>query len=164
MSLLSMAILLIIALYDLQSNRIPNLWVLALCMSGAVHWFAMDASLQQWGLALAGGVAMFLSALFLYSVKAMAPGDVKLLGALGFVFGWGNLIALCLYIALGGGLVALCFLLFHHSEHPITAARQYLRYRFLSLGQHKSLVIAPSLSMPFAPCVLIGVVLFNYLG
>lgn len=166
MLLVIWSILLIISVYDLRDNRIPNIWLVPLILSSVAHHVitsGWDAGL----LSLGAGVAAFIFGLLLYFLKAMAPGDVKLIGAVGVIVGWGELWSACYWIIIGAGVVGILFSLqfFATRSHESKLALNKYSQLFL-YGSGKNLYPTEKLSnklrMPFAPSVVIGLALYNY--
>ncbi|WP_167494609.1 MULTISPECIES: prepilin peptidase [Vibrio] len=160
------SILLIISVYDLRDNRIPNIWLLPLIISSVAH-HVMISGWNAGLLALAAGGVAFLFGLTLYFIKAMAPGDVKLIGAVGVFIGWGNLLAACYWIIIGAGVVGILFSLQFFATRTQESKLALNKYSQLFLyGNGKALYSSPhtdnKLRMPFAPSVVIGLALYSY--
>ncbi|MGF1752807.1 A24 family peptidase [Vibrio makurazakiensis] len=166
MEILIWSILLVIAVYDSRDNRIPNIWLLPLIILSAAYHFQMNgltASLS----ALGSGVIFFGLGLLLYFLKAMAPGDVKLLGAVGVFCGWGNLLASAYWITVGAGIVASFYLLLFLATKPDESKLVINEYSQSFLYGHNQVKAnrlnnSNKLRMPFAPAVVIGLALFSY--
>lgn len=105
-----------------------------------------------------------------FFLKAMSPGDVKLLGVVGMVIGWDAMGEVAYWITLSAGLVALFFMMLHYARYPDSLQKLVGRYSFQAMsGQVPLLSVYPSeiavqgkLTMPFAPAVVIGLALFHY--
>lgn len=82
------SLLLIISAIDLESKRIPNLFVL-LIFAWSLFWqlvYPEQSILSAFiGLLAGGGVFLLIA---LVSRGGMGEGDIKLMGALGFAAGW----------------------------------------------------------------------------
>jgi prepilin peptidase CpaA len=104
--LVLVVILLVAAIFDIRYRRIPN-W---LTMSGVLLGFAMNALIgpPEGGVlfALEGLAAGFGVYLFLYLLRAMGAGDVKLMAAVGAMVGWERWFGIFLVTAIIGGLMA----------------------------------------------------------
>jgi len=97
--------------FDIRSRRIPNwLTVTGLMLGVGLNVFLYFGA----GLRLAGlGFALaFTVYLLLYLLRAMGPGDVKLMAALGSIVGPGNWLVIFIFSALLGGITALVLVLF----------------------------------------------------
>nr|WP_217909303.1 prepilin peptidase [Vibrio vulnificus] len=161
--------LLVVAVYDARDNRIPNAWLLPLTLLACLHWVA-KGDFSQLFLAIGAGVIYFSSGLVLFFLRAMSPGDVKLLGVVGVVIGWDAMGTVAYWITLSAGLVALFFMMLHYAQYPDSLQKLVGRYSFQAMsGQVPLLSVYPSevvvqgkLTMPFAPAVVIGLALFHY--
>ncbi|AIL71458.1 TPA: prepilin peptidase [Vibrio vulnificus] len=161
--------LLVVAVYDARDNRIPNAWLLPLTLLACLHWVA-KGDFSQLFLAIGAGVIYFSSGLVLFFLRAMSPGDVKLLGVVGVVIGWDAMGAVAYWVTLSAGLVALFFMMLHYAQYPDSLQKLVGRYSFQAMsGQVPLLSVYPSevvvqgkLTMPFAPAVVIGLALFHY--
>ncbi|NHE84795.1 ABC transporter permease [Vibrio vulnificus] len=119
---------------------------------------------------MGAGVIYFGSGLVLFFLRAMSPGDVKLLGVVGVVIGWDAMGEVAYWITLSAGLVALFFMMLHYAQYPDSLQKLVGRYSFQAMsGQVPLLSVYPSevavqgkLTMPFAPAVVIGLALFHY--
>ena len=101
--------LLLLAVWqDLAHRRIPN--PLLLCTASAA--LVLAALPQGIGLvsALAAAFAAGLAFLPLYLLGQMGGGDIKLLATAGLLVGMPRAFALCLSVAMAGGLLSLCWL------------------------------------------------------
>jgi prepilin peptidase CpaA len=112
--ILLMAIVLAAAVYDVRYCRIPN-W---LNLTGVVLGLALNAFLFQSGpgaafgwtgllFGLKGLGLAFVVYLFLYAIRAMGAGDVKLMAAVGSIVGWQNWFGIFLITAMIGGLMSI---------------------------------------------------------
>lgn len=108
---------------DLRTRRIPNKLVLLGLLGGAVwhllgpagHWTFDPVQPGAAGLLgfLLGAVAMLAGFFPLYVLRVTGAGDVKLLAAVGGIFGatsdhWLHLPALALSVLTAGGVLSLC--------------------------------------------------------
>ena len=111
---LLLALVLGAAVYDVRYRRIPN-W---LNVTGVVLGLLLNSFLYQGtspsvfgfaGLffALKGLGLAFLIYLFLYAIRAMGAGDVKLMAAVGAIVGWENWFGIFLITAVIGGIMSV---------------------------------------------------------
>lgn len=105
------ALLLALAMVDIQVRRLPNLLVLALlgCASIQALWLQRPAPGEA-----AAGMAVALAAfglIYLLGRGAMGLGDVKLEAALGALLGYPVVLAAIFAGVLAGGLAAAFLLL-----------------------------------------------------
>jgi prepilin peptidase CpaA len=109
---LLLLVVLLAAVYDVRYRRIPN-W---LSLAGVVFGLAMNTFLYQgWPglrLSLVGLGVAFGVYFFLYALRAMGAGDVKLMAAVGAIVGWQDWFGTFLITAMIGGLMALILVAF----------------------------------------------------
>lgn len=166
--------LIAIAVADVKEHRIPNKLLIITTFVILVIALMFYSSPMSYAYTLAGGIALFSVGFVLFLIKAMSPGDVKLLFVVGAFVGWGDLTEACLYITLAGSLVGLFYLLYNTSlnnEGLFTLSKSYIFNRFLWMQGIKPKVEAvgvchsrysSKLTMPFAPSVVIGLAMFSY--
>jgi prepilin peptidase CpaA len=111
---ITLALLVILAaLFDYRSRRIPNWLTLTGAITGivlqsALHRTAgLTTSLKGMGLAL-------LIYIPLYLLRGVGGGDVKLMAAVGAISGPANWLAIMLLTALVGGIFAIFLIAFRH--------------------------------------------------
>jgi len=104
---LLLIVVLLAAVYDLRYRRIPN-WLTA---SGVLAGLGLNAFLYPvWPgvkLSLLGLAVGFGVYFFLYAIRAMGAGDVKLMAAVGAVVGASNWFGIFLITAVLGGILAV---------------------------------------------------------
>ncbi len=117
-------LLLLAAWQDLVHRRIPN--ALLLCTASAA--LALAVMPQGIGLvsALAAALAAGVAFLPLYLLGQMGGGDIKLMATAGLLVGMPRAFALCLSVAMAGGLLAL-FWVWHTRRQQPTPARTVSR-------------------------------------
>ena len=103
---MAMSTLLVAALYqDAAHRRIPNTLVLAGALTGA------GLSLMPMGIGVlssfAGGLVGLLGFAWLYTQRLLGAGDAKLMAAVGLFVGFPDILRLCLWVFMVGGLLAL---------------------------------------------------------
>jgi prepilin peptidase CpaA len=122
--ILLMALVLVAAVYDVRSRRIPN-WVSlgGAALGVALHVYLGPPDFGVWfalkGLALGFGVYFAL-----YALRAMGAGDAKLMGAVGAIVGWRDWLGIFFLTALVGGVAAVV----------LAVARKRLGKTFWNLG------------------------------
>ena len=111
--LVLLALVLVAAVYDVRYRRIPN-WITA---TGVLIGLLLNAFLEtpapavlSFGgflFALKGFGLAFGVYFFLYALRAMGAGDVKLMAGVGALTGWQNWLGIFFVTAIVGGLAAL---------------------------------------------------------
>jgi len=159
----------VVAVTDARENRIPNLHlliILALCiLDKGLSATPVDALLWS----SVAGLCFFFSSLLLHLIRVMAPGDVKLLGVVGFWLGWGNLIDATLWIALSSVLIGLLYAIMNRAESGSSIKQLVSKYSMIAAyGSSSQAAISSGekierkLRMPFAPVVVIGLAMYQY--
>ena len=102
-----LALVIAAAIYDIRFRRIPN-W---LTVSGVLIGLGLNTFLYEgWPglrfslLGLAAGFGVYF---FLYALRAMGAGDVKLMAGVGALVGWENWFGIFVVTAIIGGIMAL---------------------------------------------------------
>ncbi len=106
------SILLIVSAIDLDSKKIPNLFI-GVIFAWALLWQLLSSG-RSWGdaalgLLAGGGIALLI---VLVSRGGMGGGDVKLLAALGFLTGWLDLLLLFTLAVLTGAAAGVILIVF----------------------------------------------------
>jgi prepilin peptidase CpaA len=99
------ALVIVAAVFDLRTRRIPN-W---LCAAGVICGFAFQIVLFRWAgarEALMGTGLALLIYVPLFALRAVGGGDVKLMAAVGSMAGPRAWIAIFLVAAIAGGVIA----------------------------------------------------------
>ncbi len=99
---LFVALTLVAAYIDLVSYRIPNSLVLALIALFLVIALLHRPDVNEWLSHLGAGIIVLGAGIFLYGIRQMGAGDVKLLTALALWAGVIPLIPLLFYVSLCG--------------------------------------------------------------
>lgn len=165
-SIIIWGIYFVIAIWDLRDNKIPNkLLLLLLCVSFINNSYYSSNYLQLWDYFYAGGI-FFVGGLLLYFIHAMAPGDVKMLGVVGFSVGLDNLSSVTYWIGISTVIIGSLYGLFSMSERLNSVSDMYHRYKLILLSANSLSEGADhyskKLRMPFAPVVVIGLALHSY--
>ena len=107
--LLLVVLVLVAAVTDLKSRRIPNLLVLAgLIVAFVVQVFLpMGMGWQGWLYGMLTGFAVFFP---LYLLRGMAAGDVKLMAAVGAFVGWSMALKIALLTCVAGGVMSVLYI------------------------------------------------------
>ncbi|MDR9827450.1 A24 family peptidase [Vibrio sp. FNV 38] len=156
-------LLFVIGFYDAKENRIPNWSVLALAIIGLIYNALLTGGWESSLIALLCGVVTFCLALVFFFLKVMAPGDVKLMGAVGCFVGWSGLGGSIMWIAISSVLVGTFYFCYFHSIDTFKAGGPTLSASSLSNSPTVSKTLSNDrLSMPFAPIVVIGLALGSY--
>ncbi|MEZ9356258.1 prepilin peptidase [Vibrio breoganii] len=165
MDIILWGIFCIIAVCDLREHRIPNrLLILALVFKTFI-FVLTDASLDMFFESIYSATMLFALGLLFYFLRGMSPGDVKLLGVIGYITGITEFQSLLFYLVMAGGVVAIFCLLDAISQGYKPKS---LKQRTNELVLSKQLWSVPhsryeqKLVMPFAPSVVIGLALFYY--
>ncbi|MFA0080964.1 prepilin peptidase [Vibrio breoganii] len=174
MSLFCWATFFYIALSDLEQHRIPNrALVIVLLMQTASYFIHFDD--MSWVLpSLLSGTLLFFIGLIFFFLKAMSPGDVKLLFVIGYVVGGADILELLFWLSMGGGCVAILFFLddmsrYRPEQDPLNLIKSTF-YRIVTRkiykNEDKKAVghqrYGDKLVMPFAPSLVIGLAMFYY--
>ena len=111
---------------DLLTMKIPNRVSILLVAGFIVLAFAMQLSLEQWGLHLAGAAIVFVACFAMFSVGWMGGGDAKFASAIALWFGFSeSLLLFVLIVAIFGMLLTIGLLAFRMLPMlPLTLVRQ----------------------------------------
>ncbi len=153
------------ALFDYRSRRIPNWLTLAGAVTGVILQSSLHradgliTSLEGLGLAL-------LIYLPLYLLRGVGGGDVKLMAAVGAMAGPRNWLAIMLVTALAGGISAIFLVAW---KHRIGQTFRNIRAAIASLGRGRApfknnpeldVRSEEALRMPHAIVIACGTVLY----
>lgn len=121
-ALVLVALLLIAALIDWLTYRIPN-WLTAGGMLFGLVYNTLTVQPWQDGLlgsvsGLGVGIAVLLP---VYLLRVMGAGDVKLMGMVGAIVGLPDIVLAVLYSLIVGGIAAVAFALYHKAARRMTA-------------------------------------------
>lgn len=151
------------AIMDVRSQRIPNYLTLPGCGIGLMyHVLASGKNGLMFSFA---GLALGMCLLLLfYLLGGMGAGDVKLMGAIGALLGWEGILKAFLFSALIGGLYSI-----------VAMAKAHVFREFLKniWGTLKGLIFTQTISyvplncplkLYYGPVIAIGTILSLWLG
>ena len=101
---------------DLRERRVANVGVLS--GSGMGLLLSFTPGPVDWACSLAGGALGLLSLLWLYALRWMGAGDVKLMGMVGLFVGAPALADLVPRVLMAGGLLSLFWALLMRLHKP----------------------------------------------
>ncbi|MGF1696781.1 prepilin peptidase [Vibrio lamellibrachiae] len=162
--------LLFVATTDARENRIPNLALLYLLIITLLNQFFSSEPLIAISTSLLAGFIMFFGALIMHMFRIMAPGDVKLLGVIGVIVGWGQLMSTTFWIAVSSILIGALYSCMRMAENPVSFQQVVRKYTMLfaygkgvktALSDHTK-SNTEMLRMPFAPVVVIGLAMQSF--
>lgn len=110
-----LVLLLVAAMIDLRTFRIPNLITMPFAV-GALTYYGVLYGFAGMLFSLAGLVVGLLLLLLPYLMGGLGGGDVKLLAMVGAFLGPKAVVLAFFFIAIIGGLYAVCTLLLHHKS------------------------------------------------
>jgi prepilin peptidase CpaA len=111
-NLLLLVMLIIAAITDIRSHRIPN-WLTFPAMIVGVGFNVISAGAAGFVFGL-GGLLLGMGLLIVfYALGGMGAGDVKLMGAVGSMLGPQMVLWAAFYTAIFGGIYAVGVILFH---------------------------------------------------
>ncbi|AIU67738.1 A24 family peptidase [Vibrio coralliilyticus] len=170
MNLFIWIVLFAVAVSDAKEHRIPNTFLLIILFLDLINklFIIQDYPLLLWSVGT--GITCFICALILYFLKVMAPGDVKLLGVVGFWLGPEHITQAVFWIAISSVVVGIFFALLRLAESPEKAKVLFSKYSLFALyGASGTKMLGPPkqkmsdhYQMPFAPVVVIGIAIYFY--
>lgn len=153
------------AVLDLKSRRIPNALTVAGIVAGLV--FRAPLGLDAVGSGLLGaGLGLLLSAP-LFALGALGGGDVKLLAGVGAFMGPRQLAAACLLIALLGGILALAEAIRRGALRTLLLNVFYMMSRWLSPDRRSlepTLVPPARMTIPYGVPIAVGALAWWFWG
>ncbi|WP_040891059.1 prepilin peptidase [Vibrio ezurae] len=159
------SLLFLISINDLKDHKIPNVFLLVLVFYQSLNIYVLQLSLFDF---ILGGITIFLISLILFFLKVMSPGDVKLLGTVGFCVGIENLWGCTVWIFIASGLIGILFTVYNFSflgiKNPLLLINEPKLYTRINTNAQNSNPwrYGDKLTMPFAPSVMVGLALFYY--
>jgi prepilin peptidase CpaA len=109
-TVMTVIILLIAVVWDIQSRRIPN-WLTLPTLVLGVGYNAITGGLSGFVFSLFGMVAGFALFFLFYLAGGMGAGDVKLMAAIGSLLGPKDVLYAAAYTAIVGGVYAVILLI-----------------------------------------------------
>lgn len=110
----TVAVLLIAAVTDIRSRRIPN-WLVIPFLAGGILVGGVSGGVAGVGHSLAGvATAVALAGVLCY-LRGMGLGDLKLCAAIGAWIGPAQMVSALIVTAIAGGLIAVGYALWHRS-------------------------------------------------
>lgn len=107
LDLLLLLLVVVAAVHDLATRRIPNRLLLAGMLGALTLHLCSDAPASAVASGLAGAITGLLVFLPLYCARGMAAGDVKLLTAIGAFSAPGEVLQIAIWSVCAGGAMAL---------------------------------------------------------
>jgi prepilin peptidase CpaA len=117
-------ILILSAVYDLRTHRIPNYLTISAMVLGAMYHTSLTG-LNGFLFSFAGLFAGFGFLFIFYLMGGMGAGDVKLLGAVGSFLGAKGVFWSFLFSAIAGGLYSLILMLVYRKIFASTFSNLY---------------------------------------
>ncbi|CAM3861100.1 Type IV leader peptidase family protein [Vibrio aerogenes CECT 7868] len=163
------SILFVIAVVDAREHRIPNKLVVTLFAACAIYQWLSTWSITSLMYELSAGLFLFALGLAVFFLRAMSPGDVKLLAGIGVYLGWEGMSQGIFWMAVSSMVVGLMYLSLPRVLQPDGSFENTI---YLPRPGKQNIVPGKQLSgskgerlqMPFAPIVVIGLALHSYFG
>ncbi|TFH90024.1 prepilin peptidase [Vibrio ouci] len=159
----------IVAVSDAKEHRIPNYLLLAILVLSTIDKVLYHVDYSILISSFITGITCFIAALLLYFLKVMAPGDVKLLGVVGFWVGSEHILGSVSWIAVSSVVIGLFYGVLRLAESPEQLRAVFNKYSMLfQFGASGTKVLRTPKKMeehyrmPFAPVVVIGLALYFY--
>ncbi|MHB8110706.1 MAG: A24 family peptidase [Syntrophorhabdaceae bacterium] len=122
---ITIIILCIAVTNDIRFRRIPN-WLTFPAMSAGITYHVCTAGIDGLVLSIAGLLVGF-SVFFIFHLKGgMGAGDIKLMAAIGSLFGPKDILYAALFTAIAGGIYAIAVILVRHNKQAV------LRYKIMA--------------------------------
>lgn len=162
-------VLFVVAVSDAKEHRIPNALLLLIVFVSFIDktFVVQDYNFLFWS--FVSGITCFIAALCLYFLKVMAPGDVKLLGVVGFWLGSEHIFGAVYWIAISSVVIGFFYALLRLAESPNqfkSLISKYSLYAMYGAAGSKAITgpkgVSGRYQMPFAPVVVVGVALYFY--
>lgn len=160
-----------IGVYDASQHRIPNVLIIGIFAFYSIELISQDDYISDLIDSSGAAVLVFCLALFCHVMGWMAPGDVKLLSAIGFLSGFGDLTTNFFWIGIATTLIGGMYWFVNHLRihmKPISLTSMFKLLCYSPLSFQNSSQINSSIYktqdsvMPFAPVVVCGLALAQY--
>jgi prepilin peptidase CpaA len=162
-------VLFAVAVSDAKEHRIPNYLLLVIFALVFADITLIEQNFSLLFYSLITGITCFIVALLLYFLGVMAPGDVKLLGVVGFWVGSEHVLGSVYWIAVSSVIVGLFYAVLRLADSPDQLRTIVNKYSMLAqFGSSGTKVLRTPKGMeqhyrmPFAPVVVIGLALYFY--
>ncbi|ANO32220.1 hypothetical protein A6E01_02895 [Vibrio breoganii] len=155
-----------VSLCDLREQRIPNFLLVVIIITRLIE-LTISFNANVFVQSVTSAFILFGIGLFFFFLRAMSPGDVKLLFVVGFITATPDVSSLLFWLLMGGGLVAF-FYYFFHRANLINSKGSISNLGTADLDEQSkgnprsSIRYGNKLVMPFAPSVMIGMAMFYY--
>ncbi|MDC0609338.1 prepilin peptidase [Vibrio sp.] len=167
------SILFLIVLSDLNFRIIPNKYLGLLIIGVLLLKFNYldNGFFSIFSLDLLAATLFFLLGLTLYSLSAMAPGDVKFLFVYGFYVGWDGVLSGVYFLSISMVIIGCLYYIYFISfySNMITEMKRLIISRgdgfFSSKFEEKYngfFLFETKFYMPFAPVITFGLALHQY--
>ncbi len=143
----------IAAYSDIKTRRIPNALSAALLAGGlALH---ATAGWQSEAISIGLTLAVFAVGTFLFSLKLIGGGDVKLLAAASAALGWPDTAAFLLYTIIAGGVLGVAITIARGRLRPMLSNLKTMALPAL-FGLRPAAVPSAVGSMPYGVAIFAG--------
>jgi prepilin peptidase CpaA len=163
-ALMFIPLAIIIAYMDVRYRRIPNKLVLLTLLGGLIVNTVFDGT-HGLLVSLAGSALAFALMFFLHAFGTMGAGDVKLFAAIGAVFGSSLVLPTLAIVALTGGVLAVCKMIY--SRRVVATMSGVFQFFYgLLPGQTVPRFAIPedrSYTLPYAVPICVGSVVSFFL-
>lgn len=117
---------------DVRFRRIPN-WLTFPAMSAALTYHLCTSGISGFGTSITGLIIGGSIFFVFYIMGGMGAGDIKLMAAIGALFGPKDILYIALFTAIAGGIYAVALLLATRKKQAIMQCAVIAR-NFLSTG------------------------------
>lgn len=152
-------ILLMIGVSDAQRHRIPNQLVIALLVFVCVDVY-LQSNIDLW-LHIKGFLVTFAVCFWLYLMRVMAGGDVKLLAVVALWLGATEMWQAVPFMVMAGGVTGLFYLALYLASTSEPISVQVKIYAVQKIT--KDWKSKQPLVIPFAPAIVIGLAYYFYI-
>ncbi|RQW63019.1 prepilin peptidase [Vibrio viridaestus] len=158
-----------LTLTDLRNYRIPNSGLISLFIFLLILKISDYSEFSFLFLDFVPAVIFFLFGFLIYLFNGMSPGDVKFLFVIGFLFGYENMLEGAFFVSTSMVLIGFFYYLFFLSNKILFIDFLKLSFSFSWIGYQSVNAITSwrresTKAIPFAPMVVFGVALFQYLN